>query len=99
MLLVTSPFHQLRSRLVFLQVLQEQGLHTVQVGVMHACWRPTRALSHTNAVPCCSLQLSVAESPFVGHKGFGPWLDHWLDYWDLSRELAAIVYYKLLHYI
>jgi hypothetical protein len=46
------------------------------------------------------VQVYVAPAPFAGHQSFRlqP-LNVALDYWDYVRELAALVYYKMMGYI
>jgi len=77
--LVTNPFHQLRSYHTFKHAMQEMGL-----------WVADEAQGGA-----IGYRLYVAAAPFAGHRGYGAVLDAAADQFDFWRELAALAWYWL----
>ncbi|PNH11121.1 hypothetical protein TSOC_002081, partial [Tetrabaena socialis] len=76
-LLVTSPFHQIRSQLVFQKLAAAAAAaHAGSEG----WWQPTKVYVARTAFV-----------PHAGHFWWP--LDRLVDWWDFVREVAALVYY------
>ncbi|KAG2450530.1 hypothetical protein HYH02_005031 [Chlamydomonas schloesseri] len=83
---VTSPFHQIRSEMVFRRLLREAEAASAA--------RAARAAGAAEGSPPPPIKLYMAPAPYQPHKGwYAAPLDRLVDAWDWARELAALVYY------
>ncbi|KAG2440925.1 hypothetical protein HXX76_003778 [Chlamydomonas incerta] len=77
---VTSPFHQVRSEMVFRRLLKEAEAASAAAG----------------EPPPPPIKLYIAPTSYAPHVGwYAAPLDRLVDAWDWARELAALVYYAV----
>ncbi|PNW80618.1 hypothetical protein CHLRE_07g325101v5 [Chlamydomonas reinhardtii] len=80
---VTSPFHQIRSEMVFRRLLRDAEAASAE-----------EAASVANGEPPPPIKLYMATASYTPHVGwYAAPLDRLVDAWDWAREVAALVYY------
>ncbi|GLC32983.1 hypothetical protein PLESTB_000383600 [Pleodorina starrii] len=95
LLVVTSPFHQLRSDLVFRRLVSQTTITPVGAeGSEAAAAGGPRGLAHDAGRGRQDIRVYIAPCEVVPHAGyFSPVADRLVDLWDWARELLALIYY------
>ncbi|GFR47289.1 hypothetical protein Agub_g8976 [Astrephomene gubernaculifera] len=89
LLVVTSPFHQVRSELVFRRLV-----NTVASSHGAAAGAASSSTAGGTDWGLPTIKVYMARTAFVPHSGyFLPVFDRIVDLWDWARELLALVYY------
>ncbi|GIL75839.1 hypothetical protein Vretifemale_5554 [Volvox reticuliferus] len=89
LLVVTSPFHQLRSELVFRKLVSELAAKGAAVGRAEAGEMTAGRKEGSGA-----MKVYMARTAMFPHAGyFSPFANQLIDLWDWARELLALAYY------
>ncbi|GLI65520.1 hypothetical protein VaNZ11_009075 [Volvox africanus] len=91
LLVVTSPFHQLRSELVFRRLVLELAAKDAAAGRAK-----TGGMTAGRAEGSGAMKVFMARTAMFPHAGyFSPLANQLIDLWDWARELLALAYYFL----
>ncbi|EFJ43873.1 hypothetical protein VOLCADRAFT_106645 [Volvox carteri f. nagariensis] len=92
LLIVTSPFHQLRSELVFRRLVSEATKAAAGLAGQEAASAGGAGLARKDEH--LAMEVFMARAAMVPHAGyFSPLANRLVDLWDWIRELLALVYY------